>query len=87
MALGIAVRLFNLTNAKATLRVDEVYTFQTTRPIAGGQTSDLKHAKVQNPGQPSEHFQREIVQPQGNYLVETAFQLPLAAQFDVRLNF
>lgn len=87
MALGAAVRLFNVTNAKATLRVDEVYTVQNTRPIAGGELSDLKHAKIQDPGRPTEHFQREIVQPQGNYLVETAFQLPLTAQFDLRLMF
>ncbi|MEM6994776.1 MAG: TonB-dependent receptor [Myxococcota bacterium] len=87
MALGVAVRFFNLTNAKATLRVDDVYSFQNTRPIAGGEVSDLKHAKIQDPGRPTEHFQRDIVQQQGNYQVETAFQLPLTAQFDVRLNF
>ena len=87
MALGAAVRLFNITNAKATLRVDEIYTVQNTRPIAGGDLSDLKHAKIQDPGRPTEHFQRDIVQPQGNYLVETAFQLPLTAQFDLRLMF
>lgn len=87
MALGAAIRVFNLSNAKATLRADQVYSVQNARPIAGGDITDLKHAKIQDPGRPTEHFQRDIVEPQGNYGVETAFQLPLTAQFDIRLMF
>ena len=87
MTLGVAARLFNLTNAKATLRVDDRYSVQNTRPIAGGSLSDLKHAKVEDPGRPGQFFDRNVVERQGNYLVETAFQLPLTAQFDIRLTF
>ena len=87
MMLGVGARLYNVTNAKATLRVDEVYSFQNSRPIAGGDLGDLKHAKTQSQANPTEFFSREIVAPQGNYGVEAAFQMPLAAQFDVNLMF
>lgn len=87
MALGVGFRFFNVTNSKAVLRVDDRYSFQNSRPIAGGDLSDLKHAKIQDPGRPTDFFRRDIVEKQGNYGVETAFQLPLAAQFDVRLSF
>ena len=87
MMLGIGARLYNVTNAKAVLRVDEVYTLQNTRAIAGGDLGDLKHAKVQSSSAPSEFFQRAVVAKQGNFGVEAAFQMPLAAQFDVNLMF
>jgi hypothetical protein len=87
MLLGVGARLYNVTNAKAVLRVDEVYTLQNSRAIAGGDLGDLKHAKRQSSSAPAEFFQRDIVQPQGNFGVEAAFQMPLAAQFDVNLIF
>jgi len=81
-------RVLNLTNAKAVLRVDDVYTFQAARPIAGGELSDLKHAKVwAQGGGANNFFGRQIVQPQGNYGVETSFQQPLSAQFELKLRF
>ena len=77
-----------MTNAKAVLRVDDVYTFQAARPIAGGDLGDLKHAKVwQTGGGADNFFGRTIVQPQGNYGVETSFQQPLSAQFELKLRF
>src|SRR5690606_24927085 len=85
--LEVAVRLLNVTNAKATLRVDEVYSFQNARPIAGGELSDLAYAKVQNTANPNAFFDRTIVARQGNYGVEQQFQLPLAASFEVHLRF
>lgn len=87
MMLGLGVRLFNVTNAKSVLRVDEVYSFQNTRAVAGGDLNDLKHTKVQSASRPDAFFQRDIVRKQGNYGVEAAFQQPLAAQFDVNLVF
>jgi hypothetical protein len=80
-------RIVNVTNAKAALRVDEVYSFDGARPIAGGELSDLKHAKVHRPGGGSGFFNREIVQPQGNFGVETRFQQPISAQFELALRF
>lgn len=82
-----AVRFLNVTNAKAVIRVDEIYTFQNTRPVAGGDLNDLKHTKIQNPGNPTEFFQRGVISPQGNFGVESSFQTPLAAQFEVQLRF
>jgi hypothetical protein len=49
--------------------------------------SDLKHAKIQSSGNPTEFFQRTIVAPQGNYGVETQFQTPLSGQFELKLRF
>ncbi|KIG15045.1 Oar protein [Enhygromyxa salina] len=80
-------RIVNVTNAKAALRVDEVYSFDGARPIAGGDIGDLKHAKVHRPGGGSGFFNREIVQPQGNFGVETRFQQPVSAQFELALRF
>ena len=87
LELEVGARLFNVTNAKAVLRVDEVYSFSNTRPVAGGELSDLKHTKIQNSSNPTEFFQRTILPPQGNFGVESSFQTPLAAQFDVQLRF
>lgn len=87
MSLAIGVRFFNISNAKAALRVDEVYSYQNARPIAGGDLTDLKHAKVQDASNPTEFFQRRILEPQGNFGVESTFQLPLSAQLDVMLMF
>jgi hypothetical protein len=88
LELEFNVRVFNVTNAKAVLRVDNVYTFQAARPIAGGDLSDLKHAKVwAQGGGANNFFNREVVQPQGNFGVETSFQQPLSAQFELKLRF
>jgi hypothetical protein len=88
LELELSARIINVTNAKAVLRVDNVYTFQAARPIAGGDLGDLKHAKVWERGAAAtQFFGRNIVQPQGNYGVETQFQQPLAAQFELELRF
>jgi hypothetical protein len=87
LEIEFSARVLNVTNAKAVLRVDEVYSFQTTRPVAGGDLSDLKHTKIQSSGNPTEFFQRTILAPQGNFGVESQFQNPLAAQFDLQLRF
>jgi hypothetical protein len=81
--LEFNARLLNVTNAKATLRVDEVYSFDPAKPIAGGDANDLAHAKVGDEG----FFNREVVTPQGNFGVPTQFQQPLSAQFELRLRF
>ena len=87
LELEVAVRWFNVTNAKSALRVDEIYSFDTTRAVAGADLSDVKHTKVQSAGRPGEFFQRDVIAPQGNYGVRTAFQNPTAAQIDVVLRF
>jgi Carboxypeptidase regulatory-like domain len=87
LELEVAVRWFNVTNAKSALRVDEIYSFDTTRAVAGGDLGDVKHTKIQSAGRPGEFFQRDVIAPQGNYGVRTAFQNPTAAQIDVVLRF
>ena len=85
--LELTVRLVNLTNARAILRVDETYSYSQSRAIAGGDLEDLKHAKIINPGQPVSYFQRTILPAQGNFGAETQFQQPIGAQFELRLRF
>jgi hypothetical protein len=87
LEIEVAVRWFNVTNAKAALRVDEVYSTDNTRPVAGGDLSDVKHTKIQNSGNPTEFFQRVVLSPQGNYGVEARFQSPTFAQFELQLRF
>src|SRR5690606_33925042 len=79
--LEVSARLVNLTNNKAVLRVDETYSYSQGRAIAGGDLDDLKHAKIQNPSNPTSFFQRGVLPPQGNFLVQTQFQQPIGAQF------
>ncbi len=86
LELEIGARVLNLTNAKAVQRVDEVYSLQTTRPIAGGDVEDLKHAKIQAQAA-DQFFSRTILARQGNYGVEAQFQAPLSAQFEMKLRF
>jgi len=85
--LEVSARLVNITNNKAVLRVDETYSFSQGRAIAGGDLDDLKHAKVQSPNAPTNFFQRAVLPPQGNFLVQTVFQQPIGAQFELRLRF
>ena len=56
-------------------------------PLAGGDVEDLKHAKVQSANAPTAFFQRTVVPPQGNFGVQTQFQQPIGAQFELRLRF
>ncbi len=87
LELEFAVRWFNVANAKAALRVDENYSFENSRAVAGADLGDVKHVKVQSASNPNDFFQRGVVSPQGNFGVKTAFQNPTAAQFDVALRF
>ncbi len=87
LEIEAAARVINLTNARAIIRVDEIYSFQNTRAVAGGDLDDLKHTKIQNSSNPTEFFQRTVLAPQGNFGVESSFQTPLAASFELQLRF
>ena len=87
LELELVARVINVTNARAALRVDSIYSYEGARPIAGGELSDLKHAKKHEAGGGSGFFNREILRPQGNYGVETRFQQPVAGQFELALRF
>ncbi|MBL9102874.1 MAG: TonB-dependent receptor [Myxococcales bacterium] len=87
LELEFTARLVNITNNKAVLRVDETYSYSFGRAIAGGDLEDLKHSKVQNPNAPTSFFQRGVLPKQGNFGVQTVFQQPLQAQFELRLRF
>ena len=86
--IELNARVLNVTNAKAILRIDEIYSFQPTRPIAGGGHVELKHAKVWTLASDGEEFfGEEIIQPQGNYGVPITFQQPLSGQLELELRF
>lgn len=87
LELEAGLRILNVTNSRAVMRVDEIYSFQTTRAVAGGTLDDLKHTKIQSTSDPRAFFQRTILARQGNYGVKTSFQTPLAASFDLQLRF
>jgi hypothetical protein len=87
LELEFTARLVNITNNKAVLRVDETYSNSFGRAIAGGDLEDLKHSKVQNPNAPTSFFQRNVLPKQGNFGVQTVFQQPLQASFELRLRF
>ncbi len=87
LEIEASFRILNLTNAKATVRVDEVYSYQNTRAVAGGDMQDLKHTKIQSAADPNSFYQRTIIAKQGNYGVETSFQVPLSASFELQLRF
>jgi hypothetical protein len=87
MVLGVGARLFNVTNAQPATRVDERYTLQGTRAIAGGDLTQLRHAKVQRRGEPDRFFDRRLVQPAAGFGRVVARQQPVAGQLDVRILF
>ncbi|MCA9650510.1 MAG: TonB-dependent receptor [Myxococcales bacterium] len=87
LEIEAAVRIINITNAKATLRVDEIYSYQNARPVAGGELSDLKHTKIVSASDPRAFYQRTVLPRQGNFGTETSFQTPLAASFELQLRF
>ena len=87
LELEFSARIVNVTNSRATLRVDETYSFSQSRAIAGGDAEDLKHAKIQSSNAPTQFFRRDIVPKQGNFGVHTQFQQPIGAQFELRLRF
>ena len=87
LELEFNARLINVTNSKAPFRVDEIYSYQSARPVAGGDLDDLKHTKIQSPGAPTTFYQRTILAPQGNFGTEILFQQPLSARFELRLRF
>jgi hypothetical protein len=87
MWIGVGMRLFNVTNAQPATRVDERYTSQGTRAIAGGDATQLRHAKVQRRGTPDAYFDRGLVQPASGFRRVIARQQPIAGQLDVRILF
>lgn len=83
--LELMVRLLNVTNASASLRVDEIYSHDDAHPIAGGDAKELAHAKaVRGDGG---FFGPELVTRQPNFGAPVQLQQPIAAQFELRLFF
>ncbi len=85
--LSVRVAVYNLVNTRVPVRVDEVYTFDSARPIAGGGLDDLRHAKRWVPDAPDRFFSRALIDPQRMFLRPTSFQQPLAGELALALRF
>jgi hypothetical protein len=86
LQLELLVRIINVTNAQTVLRVDPIYTLDSARPIAGGDSTELKHARRSGPAY-DEYFGRVLVRPHPSYRAATHFQAPLSGQFELALRF
>ena len=79
MRLEAFVDVFNLFNQQPELIVDELYTYDDTNPIVGGDKRDLAHAKVL--------YENQSVTKNPNYANTSDRQAPLSARFGLRLLF
>ena len=70
--------MFNLTNNRARVSFDDTYTYDTVKPISGGDFSQLKHAVNIN-GNP--------VKVNPNFGNTSYFQAPFSAQVGFRVKF
>ncbi|MFL5294415.1 MAG: carboxypeptidase regulatory-like domain-containing protein [Myxococcales bacterium] len=77
-ALGFTLDLFNVTDNREVLTVDQNYTFNSVSPIVNGKTSDLPSLKTVA-------GQNAIVNT--NFNNATAYQLPFSARLGAKLSF
>ena len=84
LLLSAALDVTNVTNAKATIVVDDRYTLDRAHPIVGGDLRDLPHARVASTGR---RFGRALVQRNPSYGRDLAYQRPVMADVELRLRF
>jgi len=83
LLLSVALNVTNVTNARATLVVDDRYTLDAVHPIVGGDLEDLPHARVAS----VDRFSRTLVQRNPNYGRDIAYQLPVMADIELMVRF
>ena len=79
-SLGLSVDLFNVTNNREVLAVDENYTFDSVNPIVNGTVKDLAYMKTSAASPVS-------VAPNANFGRPTAYQVPFSARIGAKLAF
>lgn len=84
LALSASLNVTNVTNAKATLVVDDRYTLDSANPIVGGDLRDLPHARVSSTGRP---FSRALIHRNPSYGRDLAYQLPVMMDVELRVQF
>ncbi|MFL5422492.1 MAG: TonB-dependent receptor, partial [Myxococcales bacterium] len=77
-ALGFTLDLFNVTDNREVLTVDQNYTFNSVSPIVNGKTSDLPSLRTVT-------GQNAVVNT--NFNNATAYQLPFSARLGAKLSF
>ncbi len=70
--------IFNFTNNRGTLSVDQTYTYDSVQSIIGGTKEDLLHAR---------NVEGTPVKRNRNFGKPTSFQAPIGGQFGARLMF
>jgi hypothetical protein len=70
--------LYNVTNNQDPVAFDDAYTYDTVKPIVGGNFSQLAHAR---------NVENRPVKVNPNYGNAVAFQAPFSAQLGFRLKF
>jgi len=77
-ALGVTVDLFNVTNNRQVLNVDQNYTFDSVSPIVNGKPADLPSLRT---------VEGANVVRNTNFLNATTYQLPFSARVGAKLSF
>ncbi|KIG19347.1 Oar protein [Enhygromyxa salina] len=86
VTIEVNVSVLNVTNASATLRVNENYTYDRVRPVAGGGIDELAHAKVAGSDRKA-FFGREIIAPSRDVGATIQLQQPVTAEFELVFRF
>ena len=77
-ALGVTLDLFNVTNNREVLAVDQDYTFDSVSPIVNGKVADLPSLRT---------ITGDRITPNSNFRNATQYQLPFSARIGAKLSF
>jgi hypothetical protein len=78
-ALGVTLDLFNVTNNREVLTVDQNYTFDNVNPIVNGKPADLPNLR--------DITGAKFVAKNGNFLNATSYQAPFSARIGAKVSF
>jgi hypothetical protein len=76
--LGFTLDLFNVTDNREVLTVDQNYTFDSVSPVVNGRPADLPSLRT---------VAGQNVALNNNFRNATAYQLPFSARFGAKLSF
>jgi hypothetical protein len=85
MFLEAFLDVFNVFNQQATINTDDEYTINEVNPIVGGDSQDLKHAKVL--AGPNGQSTNTLITRNPNYGNVSVRESPLSGRFGMRLRF
>jgi hypothetical protein len=83
MLLEVFFDLFNVFNQQDEVAISQTFTFDRVNPIVGGDSEDLRHAKVVVGGNST----ADVVERNPNFGNTSSIQAPMSARFGLRLTF